>query len=75
MIAAVVALMVWVVSLATSGVGAVDNLPRPEASWVTLYDEEGAPHLVHVRAGGAGDAAPWVRLYDEEGNPHLIKAR
>ncbi|HEX2182772.1 MAG TPA: hypothetical protein VHH10_10845 [Rubrobacteraceae bacterium] len=68
------ALMVWMVPLVTSGVGTEDTIPRPEASWVTLYDEAGNPHLVHVRAGGAGDAAPWVRLYDEEGNPHLVNA-
>jgi hypothetical protein len=74
-ITAVVALMVWVVPLATSGAGAVDTIPKPEASWVTLYDAEGNPHLVHVGAGGAEDAAPWERLYDEEGKPHLINAR
>jgi hypothetical protein len=75
MIAAVVVLMVWAVPLVTSGAGAADTIPKPEASWVTLYDAEGNPHLVHLRAGGAEDAAPWVRLYDEVGNPHLITAR
>jgi hypothetical protein len=75
MIAAMVALMVWVVPLVTSEAGAVDIIPKPEASWVTLYDATGSPHLVYVGAGGAEDAAPWERLYDEEGKPHLINAR
>ena len=72
--AAVVALVVGVVPLATSGVGAEDALPKAEAPWVTLYDDEGNAHLVQVRTGGAGDAPPWVRLYDEEGNLHLVPA-
>jgi hypothetical protein len=75
MIAAVVALMVWVVPLATSGVGAQDDMPAPEASWVTLYDAEGNSHLVHMRAGRVEDAAPWEVLYDAEGNVHLVNAR
>ncbi len=73
-IAAVVALVVWVVPLATSGVGAEDAIPKAEAQWVTLYDDEGNAHLVHVRTGGAQDAPPWVRLFDEEGNVHLVHA-
>ena len=72
--AAVVALVVWVVPLATSGVGAEDAIPKAETQWVTLYDDEGNAHLVHVRTGGAQDAPPWVRLYDEEGNVHLVHA-
>ena len=74
-IAAVVALVVWVVPLATSGFGAEDAIPKAETPWVTLYDDEGKAHLVHVvRTGGAEDAPPWVRLYDEEGNVHLVPA-
>ena len=73
-IAAVVALVVWVVPLATSGVGAEDTLPKAETPWVTLYDDEGNAHLVQVRTGEAEDAPPWVRLYDEEGNLHLVPA-
>ena len=71
-IAAVVALVVWVVPLAASGVGAVDAIPKAQTPWVTLYDDEGNAHLVHVRTGGAEDAPPWVRLYDDEGNVHLV---
>jgi hypothetical protein len=71
-IAAVVALVVWVVPLAASGVGAEDAIPKAETPWVTLYDDEGNAHLVHVRTGGAEDAPPWVRLYDDEGNVHLV---
>jgi hypothetical protein len=71
----VVALMVWVVPLATSGVKAEDAIPKAETPWVTLYDDEGNAHLVHhVRTGGAEDAPPWVRLYDKEGNVHLVPA-
>ena len=73
-IAAAVALMVWVVPLAKSGVGAEAAVPKPEASWVTLYDAEGNPHRIHLRTGWAGDAAPWVVLYDAEGNAHLVSA-
>jgi hypothetical protein len=69
-----VALVVWVVPLATSGVGAGYAIPKAEAQWVTLYDDEGNAHLVHARAGGAQDAPPWVRLYDKEGNVHLVRA-
>ena len=72
--AVVVALVVWVVPLATSGVGAEDAISRAEMPRVTLYDEEGDAHLVHVRTGGAEDAPPWVRLYDKEGNVHLVPA-
>ncbi len=73
--AAVVALVVWVVPLAMSGVGAEDAIPKASPPWVTLYDEEGKAHLVHVvRTGGAEDTPPWVRLYDEEGNVHLVPA-
>ena len=72
--AAVVALVVWVVPLTTSGVGAKDALPQAETPWVTLYDDEGNAHFVHVRKGGAEDAPPWVRLYDDEGNVHLVHA-
>jgi hypothetical protein len=72
--AAVVALVVWVVPLATSGVGAEDAIPKAETPWVTLYDDEGDAHLVHVRTGGAEDAPPWVRLYDKEGKVHLVPA-
>ncbi len=73
--AAVVALVVWVVPLATSGVGAEDAISRAEMPWVTLYDDEGNAHLVHVvRTGGAEDAPPWVRLYDKEGKVHLVPA-
>ena len=73
-IAAVVALMVWAAPLATSGAGAEAAVPKPEASWVTLYDAEGNPHRIHLRAGWAEDAAPWVVLYDAEGNAHLVSA-
>ncbi len=73
--AAVVSLVVWVVPLATSRVGAENAVPRAETPWVTLYDEEGNAHLVHVGGpGGAEDAPPWVRLYDNEGNVHLVHA-
>ena len=73
--AAVVALVVWVVPLATSGVRAEDAIPRAEMPRVTLYDEEGDAHLVHVvRTGGVEDAPPWVRLYDGEGKVHLVPA-
>ena len=74
LIAAVMALVVWVVSLATSGVGAEDAIPKAQTQWVTLYDDEGNAHLVHLRTGGAQDAPPWVRLYDEEGNVQLVHA-
>ncbi len=73
-IAAVVALVVWVVPPATSGVGAEDAIPQAGTPWVTLYDDEGNAHLVHVRKGGAEDAPPWVRFYDDEGNVHLVHA-
>jgi hypothetical protein len=74
-VTAVVALVVWVVPLATSGVEAEDAIPKAETPWVTLYDDEGNAHLVHhVRTGGAEDAPPWVRLYDKEGNVHLVPA-
>ena len=73
-IATVVALVVWVVPLATSGVGTEDVIPKAETPWVSLYDAEGNEHLVHVRTGGAEDA-PWVSLYDAEGNAHLVNAR
>ena len=72
--AAVVALVVWVVPLATSSVGAEDAIPKAQTPWVTLYDDEGDAHLVHVRTGGAEDAPPWVRLYDKEGNVYLVPA-
>ena len=73
--AVVVALVVWVVPLATSGLEAEDAILKAETPWVTLYDDEGNAHLVHhVRAGGAEDAPPWVRLYDEEGSVHLVPA-
>ena len=73
--AAVVALVVWVVPLATSSVGAEDAIPKAQTPWVTLYDEEGNAHLVHVvRTGGTEDAPPWVRLYDGEGKVHLVPA-
>jgi hypothetical protein len=75
MTAVVVALVVWVVPLATSGVRAEDAIPRAEMPRVTLYDEEGDAHLVRVvRTGGAEDAPPWMRLYDEEGKVHLVPA-
>ena len=71
----VVALVVWVVPLATSVVGAENAIPRAEMPRVTLYDDEGNAHLVHaVRTGGAEDVPPWVRLYDEEGNVYLEPA-
>ena len=74
--ATVVTLVVWVVPLATSGVGAEDAVPRAETPWMTLYDDEGDAHLVHVvRAGGAEDAPPWVRLFDDKGNVYLVHAR
>jgi hypothetical protein len=73
-VAAVVSLVVWVVPLATSGVGAENAIPRAETPWVTLYDDAGDAHLVHVRTGGAEDVPPWVRLYDEEGNVYLVPA-
>jgi hypothetical protein len=73
--AVVVALVVWVVPLATSGLEAEDAILKAETPWVTLYDDEGNAHLVHhVRTGGAEDAPPWVRLYDKEGNVHLVPA-
>ena len=71
-IAAVVALAAWLVPFATSGVGAVDAIPKAETPWVTLFDDEGNAHLVHVRTGGAKDAPPWVRLYDDESNVYLV---
>jgi len=74
-IAAVVALVVWVAPLATSGVGAEDAISKADTSWVTLYDDEGNAHRVHVRTGGAEDAPPWVRLHDDEGNVYLVHAR
>lgn len=74
-IAAVAALLVWVLPLATGGVEVEDAIPVVEPSWVTLYDGEGNAHLVHVRTGGAEDAAPWVVLHDDEGNAHLVNAR
>ncbi len=70
----VVSLVVWVVPLSTSEVGAVDAIPKLETPWVTLYDDEGDAHLVHVRTGGAEDAPPWVRLYDEKGKVYLVPA-
>jgi hypothetical protein len=73
-VTAVVALVVWVVPLATSRVGAEDAIPKAQTPWVTLYDDEGDAHLVHVRTGGAEDAPPWVRLYDEAGNVYLVPA-
>ncbi len=73
-IAAVVTLVVWVVPLATSWVGADGAVSKAETPWVTLYDDEGSAHLVHVRKGGAEDAPPWVRLYDDKGNVHLVRA-
>ena len=73
--AAMVSLVVWVVPLATSSVGAEDAIPKAQTPWVTLYDDAGNAHLVHVvRTGGAEDAPPWVRLYDEEGNVYLVPA-
>jgi len=72
--AVVVALVVWVVPLAPSRVGAEDAIPKAETPWVTLYDDEGNAHLVHVGTGGAEDAPPWVRLYDDEGNVFLVPA-
>jgi hypothetical protein len=45
-IAAAVTVMVWVVPLATSGVGAEDAIPKVETPWVTLYDDEGNAQLV-----------------------------
>jgi len=72
--AAVVALVVWVVPLATSSVGAEDAIPKAQTPWVTLYDDEGNAHLVQVRTGGTEDAPPWVRLYDEEGKVYLVPA-
>ena len=74
-IAAVVALVVWVVPLAASGVRAEDAIPKADTPWVTLYDDEGNAHRVHLRTGGAEDAPPWVRLYDGEGNVYLVHAR
>jgi hypothetical protein len=74
-IAAMVALMVWVVPLATSGVEAEGSIPKADTPWVTLYDDEGNAHRVHLRTGGAEDAPPWVRLYDGEGNVYLVHAR
>ncbi len=73
-IVAVVALVVWMVPPATSGVGVEGTIPEAETPWVTLYDDEGNAHLVHVRKGGAEDAPPWMRLYDDEGNVHLVHA-
>ena len=73
--AAVVALVVWVAPLATSGVGAEDAISRAEMPRVTLFDDEGNAHLVHaVRTGGAEDTPPWMRLYDGEGKVHLVPA-
>jgi hypothetical protein len=74
-IAAMVALMVWIVPLATSGVGEDDAIPKTKTPWVTLYDDEGNAHLVKVRTGGAEDAPPWVRLFDNEGNVYLVHVR
>ena len=74
-IAAMVALLVWVVPLATNGVGAEDAIPKAETPWVSLYDDAGNEHLVHVRTGGVEDAAPWVVLHDDAGNAHLVNAR
>jgi hypothetical protein len=72
-VAAVVALLVWIVPLATSGAGAENAIPKAASPpWVTLYDDEGNAHLVQVRTGGAEDGPPWVRLYDDEGNVHLV---
>ena len=47
-IAAVVVFAVWVVPLATSGVGAEGAVPKAQTPWVTLYDDEGNAHLVHA---------------------------
>ncbi len=73
-IVAVVALVMWVVPLTMRGFGAEHAIPKAETPWVTLYDDEGNAHLVHLRKGGAEDAPPWVRLYDDEGNVHLVHA-
>ncbi len=73
-IVVVVALVVWVMLPATSEIGAEDAIPKAGTPWVTLYDDAGNAHLVHVRKGGAEAAPPWVRLYDDEGNVHLVQA-
>ena len=73
-IAAVMALVAWVVPPAATGVGEEDAIPKVGTPWVTLYDDEGNAHVVHLRKGGAEDAPPWVRLYDNEGNVHLVHA-
>ncbi len=74
-IAVVVALVMWVAPLATSGVGAENDISKAETPWVTLYDDEGNAHLVQVvRTGGAEDAPPWVRFYDKQGKVHLVPA-
>ena len=74
-IAVVAALVMWAAPLAPSGVGAENAISRAEMPWVTLYDDAGNAHLVHVvRTGGAEDAPPWVRLYDKEGKVHLVPA-
>jgi selenocysteine lyase/cysteine desulfurase len=69
---AAIVVIAAVVALVASGVGAMDAIPKAQTPWVTLYDDEGNAHLVHVRTGGAEDAPPWVRLYDDEGNVHLV---
>ena len=79
-IAAVVALMVWVVPLATSGVGAEDAIPKAGAGSAVLHDDTGNlptdaewaagprglfyPEKVAPLHAGAGSAP----IHDDAGN-------
>ena len=75
MIAAVVALMVWVVPLATSGVGTEDAIPKAGAGSAVIHDDAGNmptdaeraafyPEKVAPLNVGAGSAV----IHDDAGN-------
>ena len=84
-IAAVVALMVWVVPLATSGVGAEDAISKASAGSAIIHDDAGnlptdaeRAAFYQMRQGAVKNTgimhASMVNLRDDEGDVHRVRA-
>jgi hypothetical protein len=87
-IAAAVALLVWVAPLApSSGVGAEDAAPNAGAGSAAVVHDDAWNMPSNAGAGSAiihddawnlhrsaDDVHPWVNLRDDEGNVHRVRA-
>ena len=77
---AVAVLVATVMLLVVAGIfmtrsGAEDVPLYEDPQWVTLNDDEGIAHQIHVRTKSVAQQAQWMTFYDDEGNEHQALVR